>query len=68
MFTERSGHAAELAETYFKKGFSYIIGVGGDGTLNEIARPLINKKDVTIGIIPAGSIKYYIQSRWKPLF
>ena len=27
--------AAELAETYIKKGFRYIIAVGGDGTVNE---------------------------------
>ncbi len=61
VLTERRGHAAELAEIYYKKGFRYIIGVGGDGTLNEIARPLINKKDVTIGIIPAGTGNDFIQ-------
>lgn len=61
VFTERSGHATELAGRYFEKGFRYIIGVGGDGTLNEIARPLVNKKDVTIGIIPAGTGNDFIQ-------
>lgn len=61
VFTERSGHAIELSETYLRKGFSYIIGVGGDGTLNEIARPLVNNKDVTIGIIPAGTGNDFIQ-------
>jgi len=54
-YTERSGHAAELSEAFFNRGFSYIIGVGGDGTLNEIARPLINEKDIITGIIPAGT-------------
>jgi diacylglycerol kinase (ATP) len=61
VFTERSGHASELSESYLRKGFSYIIGVGGDGTLNEISRPLINNKDVTIGIIPAGTGNDFIQ-------
>ena len=61
VFTERAGHASELSEEYFKKGFRYIIGVGGDGTLNEIARPLVNKKDVVIGIIPAGTGNDFIQ-------
>jgi diacylglycerol kinase (ATP) len=61
VFTERSGHAAELSELYFQKGFRYIIGVGGDGTLNEISRPLINKKDVITGIIPAGTGNDFIQ-------
>ena len=60
-YTERSGHATELSAKYLERGFSYIIGVGGDGTLNEISRPLINKKNVTIGIIPAGTGNDFIQ-------
>ena len=51
IFTERSGHATELSEQYFKRGFRYIIAVGGDGTFNEMARPLIDKKNVKTGII-----------------
>ena len=43
-YTERTGHATELSAKYLGKGYSYIIGVGGDGTFNEIAKPLINKK------------------------
>jgi diacylglycerol kinase (ATP) len=61
VFTERSGHAAELSKTYLEKGFSYFIGVGGDGTINEVARPLIDRKDITIGIIPAGTGNDFIQ-------
>jgi YegS/Rv2252/BmrU family lipid kinase len=61
VFTERIGHATELARAYLERGFSYIIGVGGDGTLNEISRSLINKKDVIIGIIPAGTGNDFIQ-------
>jgi YegS/Rv2252/BmrU family lipid kinase len=61
VFTERSGHAVELSEKYLTNGFRYIIGVGGDGTLNEIARPLINKSNVTIGLIPAGTGNDFIQ-------
>ena len=61
VFTERSGHATELAGAYLERGFSHIIGVGGDGTLNEISKPLINKRDVTIGIIPAGTGNDFIQ-------
>ena len=61
VFTEKSGHATELSETYLEKGFRYIIGVGGDGTLNEIARPLINRPDVITGLIPAGTGNDFIQ-------
>jgi diacylglycerol kinase (ATP) len=61
VFTERSGHAALLSEEYLNKGFRFIIAVGGDGTINEIARPLINRKDVTVGIVPAGTGNDFIQ-------
>jgi YegS/Rv2252/BmrU family lipid kinase len=61
VFTERSGHATVLAEEYLKKGFSYIIGVGGDGTFNEIARILTGSQDVITGLIPAGTGNDFIQ-------
>jgi YegS/Rv2252/BmrU family lipid kinase len=61
VLTERPGHASILSRLYFEKGFNRIIGVGGDGTLNEIARPLAGEKDVVIGIIPAGTGNDFIQ-------
>jgi YegS/Rv2252/BmrU family lipid kinase len=61
VFTERCGHAAELSEQYLRKGFRYIIAVGGDGTFNELSRPLIDKKDIIAGIIPAGTGNDFIQ-------
>ena len=61
VFTQRSGHATELSEAFLAKGFRYIIGVGGDGTMNEIARPLINRPDVITGLIPAGTGNDFIQ-------
>jgi len=53
--TERPGHASELARSFAETGARYIIAVGGDGTMNEVARPLINNKNITAGLIPAGS-------------
>lgn len=35
-FTERPGHAAELARQALKAGFRTIMSVGGDGTMNEV--------------------------------
>lgn len=61
VFTERIGHATELSQLYSQKGYKYIISVSGDGTLNEMARPLLNNKDVVIGIIPAGTGNDFIQ-------
>jgi diacylglycerol kinase family enzyme len=49
------GHATELSSAFADEGFRFIIAVGGDGTFNEVASALINKKDVTTGIIPAGT-------------
>lgn len=35
--------------------FKAIIAVGGDGTVNEISKYLINKKDQVMGVLPNGS-------------
>jgi len=61
VFTERKGHATELATQYIKKDFRYIIGVGGDGTLNEISKSLIHNDDTVMGIVPAGTGNDFIQ-------
>lgn len=61
VLTERSGHASELSEQYYKNGTDYIIAVGGDGTINEVCRPLVNKPNVIIGMIPAGTGNDFIQ-------
>ena len=54
-YSEKKGHAGQLAKNYADNGSKYIIGVGGDGTINEIASGLLHKKDITIGIVPAGT-------------
>lgn len=61
ILTEYSGHATLLSATYAEKGTRYIIAVGGDGTLNEVARPLIGNKEIVAGIIPAGTGNDYSQ-------
>jgi len=55
ILTERPGHATEISKSSAKKGVRYIIAVGGDGTFNEVARSLINNREVIAGVIPAGS-------------
>ncbi len=61
LLTQRKGHAEELSKISAEKGARYIIAVGGDGTFNEVARPLINNREVIAGIIPAGSGNDYAQ-------
>ena len=53
-FTEYLGHASILTKQAISEGATCIIAVGGDGTVNEIARTLIHT-DVVLGIIPKGS-------------
>ena len=53
-FTQRKGHAIELAKEAHRHGFNQVIAVGGDGTINEVARGLI-QSDTPMGIIPRGS-------------
>ena len=59
--TLRKGHATELAEQYAARGYNCIIGVGGDGTMNEIAAPLVNRKDIVVGLIAGGTGNDFIQ-------
>lgn len=61
VYTEKTGDARELSKKYAGEGYNYIIGVGGDGTLNEIASPLINNSNVTAGLIPGGTGNDFIQ-------
>jgi len=53
-FSEHRGHAFELASQAVKEKADYIIAVGGDGTVNEIARALVHSSSV-LGIVPTGS-------------
>jgi YegS/Rv2252/BmrU family lipid kinase len=59
--TERHDHAPELSQKCLEKGCTHIIAVGGDGTMNEVARPLIGQKQVVTGLIPAGTGNDFIQ-------
>ena len=52
--TEYSGHAYEIAKAAAKKGFDFVIAVGGDGTVNEVGRALTHT-NTAMGIIPCGS-------------
>ena len=54
-FTERRGHATELADDLARQGCTVIIAVGGDGTANETARAILHRNDVTFGMVSAGT-------------
>lgn len=54
VFTQKPGHAAELASKASVEKFDLIVAVGGDGTVNEVAQSLIGT-NTPMGIIPMGS-------------
>jgi YegS/Rv2252/BmrU family lipid kinase len=61
VLSDYHGHASEIAAEFLEKGYTHFIAVGGDGTMNEVAKPLIGNNSVTLGLIPAGTGNDFIQ-------
>jgi YegS/Rv2252/BmrU family lipid kinase len=76
--TRAKGHATELAASFAEKGFPFVIGVGGDGTMGEIAQGLVGRAGVTFGAVAAGTGNDFIRilgfpdrfgdPEWRALF
>lgn len=54
VYTEYAGHATELALEAAESGVDVVVAVGGDGTINEVARSVV-QTSAALGIIPCGS-------------
>ena len=52
--TEYAGHASEIAREAKEAGVDIVVAIGGDGTVNEVARSIVHSK-TALGIIPCGS-------------
>lgn len=63
--TMRRGHATELARDAVDRGFRAVLAFGGDGTINEVAQPLVDT-DVALGILPGGSTNVMARSLGVP--
>lgn len=54
VYTQKGGHAAMLAHEAVERKLDVVVAVGGDGTVNEVARSLVHTS-TALGIIPCGS-------------
>ena len=54
VYTERAGHAIEIADLAAKENIDIVVAIGGDGTINEVGRSLVHT-NTALGIIPSGS-------------
>ncbi|WP_242919653.1 diacylglycerol/lipid kinase family protein [Pontibacter liquoris] len=54
VYTTHAGHAPELARQAAQEGCAVVVAVGGDGTVNEVARGLLHSQ-TALAILPKGS-------------
>jgi diacylglycerol kinase (ATP) len=59
MITEYTNHAVQLSQSAVSDGADYIISVGGDGSLNEVANGVMKNperaKQIQVGLLPHGT-------------
>jgi YegS/Rv2252/BmrU family lipid kinase len=53
-YTKKAGDGFLIAQKATKQGINYVVAVGGDGTINEVANGLTGTNTI-LGIIPFGS-------------
>jgi diacylglycerol kinase (ATP) len=68
-YTEGSGHATELARLAASDGYRFLVAVGGDGTINEVANGLLdstNARTTVLGVVSTGTGNDFIRSLGIP--
>lgn len=58
VFTERAGHAADIAAAAGERGVRTVIALGGDGVIHEAVNGIMRlarDRRMTLGIVPVGS-------------
>lgn len=71
-FTQRVGHALESAQKISSEKYQNVVGIGGDGTMNEVVNGVmanesgsINK--IAVGMIPVGTGNDFARNNNIPL-
>lgn len=64
--TEAAGHATQLAAEAAAQGWKTVVGVGGDGTMNEVLNGIMGT-GANMGFIPAGTGNDFARSLDIPL-
>ena len=68
-YTEGVGHAIELARTAAGDGYQYLVAVGGDGTVNEVANGILYSAgagSTALGIVSTGTGSDFTRSVGVP--
>lgn len=68
-YTEGAGHAIELARTAAADGYRYLVAVGGDGTVNEVANGILHsgdEDDIALGVVSTGTGSDFARSAGIP--
>jgi len=64
-YTEGVGHAIELARVAASDGYRYLVAVGGDGTVNEVANGILSStssRRTTLGVVSTGTGSDFVRS------
>lgn len=70
-FTEGTGHAIELAKQAADDGYRYLVAVGGDGTVHEVANGILasgNPGETVMGVIGTGTGSDFNRSAGIPRY
>jgi diacylglycerol kinase (ATP) len=69
--TEGAGHATQLARTSLQDGVTFLVAVGGDGTVHEVVNGMIEhdrpvRSDAVLGVVAAGTGSDFIRTFGLP--
>lgn len=66
-FTERAGHATQIAREASRSGTGFLVAVGGDGTIHEVVNGMFENDrpihpDATLGVVATGTACDFIKT------